>query len=433
MPGQISNRPNRISMRFNTLEDWLDWQSTLHPKEIELGLDRVQKVWQSLATSSLNCKVITVAGTNGKGSCVAFLDTILRSASYRTGCYTSPHLVRYNERIVIDGEPASDAQICQAFEDVDQARGDIPLTYFEFGTLAALHLFSSANLDVAVLEVGLGGRLDAVNIIDPDVALISTVDIDHTDWLGSTREAIAVEKAGIMRKGKPVIYAGMDMPATIPSAAETVGARLLVAGVDYSWRTLEQGWDWLHKEHPRHSLPLPNMRGRFQLQNASAALMALECLRLDLPLDQRAVRYGLQEAKLAGRYQVVGRDPVVVLDVAHNPQAATALAENLGDMFCHGKSVAVFSMLADKQIAEVVKILSPRIDQWNLYPITAARAAPLPQLEAALQSEGIEPARTARFNDITSAYTAAKESAGADGRVVVFGSFYSVGDVMGLL
>ncbi|MCW8889729.1 MAG: Mur ligase family protein, partial [Sedimenticola sp.] len=240
-------------MRFNNLADWLEWQSTLHPKEIELGLDRVNQVWNSIAHPSLNCKVITVAGTNGKGSCVAFLDSILRAASYRVGCYTSPHLVRYNERIVIDGAPVSDEQICHAFEVVDQARGDTPLTYFEFGTLAALHIFASAGLDVVVLEVGLGGRLDAVNIIDPDVALISTVAIDHTDWLGSTREQIAVEKAGIMRAGKPVIYAGTDRPVTLDQAAEEKGATLLVAGTDYSWRTQEQGWDWLHGEHPRHS------------------------------------------------------------------------------------------------------------------------------------------------------------------------------------
>ncbi|MCW8944295.1 MAG: bifunctional tetrahydrofolate synthase/dihydrofolate synthase [Sedimenticola sp.] len=417
-------------MRFNNLEDWLEWQSTLHPKEIELGLDRVHQVWESLASPSLNCKVITVAGTNGKGSCVAFLDAILRAASYRVGCYTSPHLIRYNERIVIDGEPASDERICQAFEAVDQARGEIPLTYFEFGTLAALYIFASAGLDVALLEVGLGGRLDAVNIIDPDVALISTVDIDHTDWLGSTREQIAIEKAGIMRAGKPAIFAGTDMPASLSQAAEEKDATLLVAGIDYTWRTQEQGWDWRHASHPRHSLPIPNMRGRFQLQNASAALMALECLRLELPLDQRAVRYGLQEAQLPGRYQVVGRDPVMILDVAHNAQAATALADNLGDMFCQGQTVAIFSMLADKQIAEVVKIMSPRIDQWYLYPINTPRAATLNELEGILEAQGIEADKRHRFESVRAALNSAQATTGEGDRVVVFGSFYAVGDVM---
>lgn len=417
-------------MRFNNLEDWLDWQSTLHPKEIELGLERVNQVWQSLANASLNCKVITVAGTNGKGSCVAFLDSILRAASYRVGCYTSPHLVRYNERIVVDGEPVSDELICGAFDAVDQARGDTPLTYFEFGTLAALHIFASAGLDVVVLEVGLGGRLDAVNIIDADVALISTVAIDHTDWLGTTREQIAVEKAGIMRAERPVIFAGTDMPVSLKQVAEEKGARLLVAGDDYQWRTQEQGWDWLHDQHPRHSLPVPNMRGRFQLQNASAALMALECLRQDLPLDQRAVRYGLQEAQLPGRYQVIGRDPVMVLDVAHNTQAAAALAENLGDMFCHGQTIAIFSMLADKQIAEVVKIMSPRIDQWYIYPINSPRAASQKQLEQILLAEGIGLDRQRSFESVAAALKSAQDETGEGDRVVVFGSFYAVGDVI---
>lgn len=420
-------------MRFSNLEDWLEWQSRLHPEAIALGLERVRIVWERLATEPLGCKIITVAGTNGKGSCVAFLDRILRSASYRVGCYTSPHLVRYNERIMIDGEPAGDEQICQAFADVDQARGDISLTYFEFGTLAALRFFAAAGLDVAVLEVGLGGRLDAVNIIDPDVAVITTVDIDHTDWLGSTHEAIAVEKAGIMRKDKPVIFADLDMPSTIQTRAEETGAVLRVAGTDYSWRIQDQSWDWLHPEHPRHSLPLPTMRGRFQLQNASAALMALECLRQELPLDQRAVRHGLQEAKLPGRYQVSGRDPVVILDVAHNSQAARALAENLGDMFCHGQTIALFSMLADKQIAEVVKIMSPRIDQWYLYPINTARGATLEQLQDSLQSQGVDSARRHSFEWVTDAFRSAMTAAGEGDRIVVFGSFYSVGDVMTLL
>lgn len=420
-------------MRFEHLEDWLDWQSTLHPKQIELGLERVSAVWRRLHADPLACQVITVAGTNGKGSCVAFLEAMLRSASYRVGCYTSPHLVRYNERILIDGEPVSDRQLCEAFERIDQARGDSLLTYFEFGTLAALDLFASAGLDVVVLEVGLGGRLDAVNIIDPDVALITTVDIDHTDWLGQTREQIGREKAGIMRSGRPVVFAGNDMPDSIREAAEKVGAHLLLAGQDYQWRRQDQGWDWLHATHPRHSLPLPNMRGEFQLQNAAAALMALELLRNELPLDQRAVRFGLQEAQLSGRFQVVGRDPQVILDVAHNAQAAQALSDNLGDMFCHGRTIAVFSMLADKEIEQVVKVMSPRIDEWYLFPIDAVRAANLSQLEQALQAQGIEAGRRRGFDDVTSAFTAATNAAGEGDRIVVFGSFYAVGDVVKLV
>ena len=417
-------------MRFEHLEDWLGWQTTLHPKPIELGLERVSAVWHRLHADPLACKVITVAGTNGKGSCVAFLEAMLRSASYRVGCYTSPHLVRYNERILIDGEPVSDSQLCEAFERIDQARGESLLTYFEFGTLAALDLFAAAGLDVVVLEVGLGGRLDAVNIIDPDVALITTVDIDHTDWLGQTREQIGREKAGIMRPGRPVVFAGNDMPDSIRETAEKVGAHLLLAGQDYQWRRQDQGWDWLHATHPRHSLPLPSMRGEFQLQNAAAALMALELLRDELPLDQRAVRFGLQEARLSGRFQVVGRDPQVILDVAHNAQAAQALSDNLGDMFCHGRTIAVFSMLADKEIEQVVKVMSPRIDEWYLFPIDALRAASLSQLEQALQAQGIESGQRRGFGDVTAAFMAATNAAGEGDRIVVFGSFYAVGDVV---
>ncbi|WP_428624862.1 bifunctional tetrahydrofolate synthase/dihydrofolate synthase [Sedimenticola sp.] len=420
-------------MRFDNLEDWLNWQNTLHPQEIELGLERVTAVWQRLQSQPLTCPVITVAGTNGKGSCVAFLEAILRSASYRVGCYTSPHLVRYNERIVIDGEPVSDEQICAAFERVDQARGDATLTYFEFGTLAALDLFAAAGLDVVVLEVGLGGRLDAVNIIDADVALISTVDIDHGDWLGSTREEIGREKAGVMRAGRPVVFAGSDMPDSIRQTAAQLGAQLLLAGRDYQWRRQDQGWDWLYATHPRHSLPLPTMRGDFQLQNASAVLMTLETLRDRLPLDQRAVRIGLQEAQLPGRYQVIGRDPQVVLDVAHNAQAARALSANLGDMFCHGRTIALFSMLADKEIDQVVQIMAPRIDDWYLFALDAPRAASLPQLEQRLQEQGIAEAHRYCFDSATAAFAAAKAVAGEGDRIVAFGSFYVVGGVLPLV
>lgn len=417
-------------MRFDNLDQWLAWQATLHPKEIDLGLERISTVWDRLATSALNSRVISVAGTNGKGSSVAYLEAILRAAGYRVGCYTSPHLVRYNERIVIDGRQASDEQICQAFERIDQARGDIELTYFEFGTLAALQLFREAELDVVVLEVGLGGRLDAVNIVDPDVALITTVDIDHTHWLGDTREQIGREKAGIMRPGRPVVFGGRDIPKSVREHADSLGARLLVAGEDYQWRRQETGWEWLHPEHPRHSLPLPAMRGEVQLQNAAAVLMVLECLRQELPLDQRAVRFGLQEAALAGRFQVAGQDPLLIFDVAHNAEAAGTLSTNLGDIFCHGTSRAVFSMLDDKEIAQVVRIMRKRFDEWYLFPLQVTRAAPLERLQAALLAEGVEEGRIHCHDSAEHAYQAALQAATPEDRVVVFGSFYSVGDLL---
>lgn len=417
-------------MRFENLDDWLDWQSTLHPKEISLGLERIGTVWRRLSPDPLPCRVISVAGTNGKGSCVAYLEAILRAAGYRVGCYTSPHLVRYNERIVIDGEQATDGQICQTFERVDQARGDIELTYFEFGTLTALELFREAGLDVVVLEVGLGGRLDAVNIIDSDVALITTVDIDHTDWLGDTRERIGFEKAGIMRAGRPVVFGGRDLPQSVREHADALGADLLVAGTDYQWRHQETGWEWLHPTHPRHSLPLPAMRGEVQLQNASAVLMVLECLHEQLPLDQRAVRFGLQEAVLPGRFQIAGQDPLRIFDVAHNAEAARTLAANLGDIFCHGNTHAVFSMLDDKEIGEVIRIMRRRIDEWQLFPIQAARAASVDRLRTALLEEGVDSDRIHCHDDAEAAYRAALQASMPEDRIVVFGSFYSVGDLL---
>ncbi|MCW8906777.1 MAG: bifunctional tetrahydrofolate synthase/dihydrofolate synthase [Sedimenticola sp.] len=420
-------------MRFDNLDEWLAWQATLHPKEIDLGLDRITTVWQRLSSASLSGHVISVAGTNGKGSCVAYLEAILRAASYRVGCYTSPHLVRYNERIVIDGRQASDQQICQVFERIDQARGDIELTYFEFGTLAALELFREAELDVVVLEVGLGGRLDAVNIVDSDVALITTVDIDHTDWLGDTREQIGYEKAGIMRQGRPVVFGGRDIPRSVREHADALGARLLVAGEDYSWRRQETGWEWLHPAHSRHSLPLPAMRGEVQLRNAAAALMVLDCLRNELPLDQRAVRFGLQEAALAGRFQVAGQDPLLIFDVAHNAEAAATLASNLGDIFSHGKSRAVFSMLDDKEIGEVVRTMRKRVDEWYLFPLRASRAASVERLQASLLAEGVEAGQVHCHDDAEGAYQAALQASTAEDRVVVFGSFYSVGDLLRLV
>ena len=261
-----------------TVSDWLDYQSTLHPKAIELGLERVAAVWRSLGSPVPAARVITLAGTNGKGSTAAFLEGILKAAGYRTGCYTSPHLLRYNERIHIDARPVDDAQLCDAFERIEQARGDIPLTYFEFGTLAALWCMANTGLDVAILEVGLGGRLDAVNIIDADVALISGIALDHTDWLGTRLEQIGMEKAGIARTGRPLVFTASDMPRTIADTAHQVGAVLYRLGRDYDYQAGDNGWQWRCGARVRSGLPLPGMRGDIQLRNAAGALTALALL-----------------------------------------------------------------------------------------------------------------------------------------------------------
>ncbi|MET0081525.1 MAG: bifunctional tetrahydrofolate synthase/dihydrofolate synthase [Sedimenticola sp.] len=419
-------------MRFKTLQQWLDWQEQLHPSEIELGLERVSQVWQSLHDAPFPVPVVTVAGTNGKGSSVALLDAIARAAGYRVGCYTSPHLIRYNERIRIDGEELSDERICQAFQSVDEAREGTPLTYFEFGTLAALEIFASADLDLVILEVGLGGRLDAVNIIDPDVALITTVDIDHAEWLGSDRESIGREKAGIMRPDRPVVSATPEPPGSVLEHAENIGATLHLAGRDFGYRNLEEGWTWWSGTRNRHSLPQPYLRGRFQLQNASAVLMVLELLADRLPVDQRAVRAGLQSVRVAGRFEILDRDPLVVLDVAHNREAATGLASNLQDLFCSGDSCAVFAMLADKDLQQVVEIMRPRIDHWFCAPLPGPRSLGVKELAAGLMEAGVEETAINRCDSLATAYREARSQAGPEGRVVVFGSFLTVGGVLEL-
>ncbi len=346
-------------MRFDTLQAWLDWQLQLHTSEIELGLERVGSVWSLLHPVPLSCKVITVAGTNGKGSSVAFLEAILKAGGYRVGCYTSPHMLRYNERIRLNGAEVSDERLCLAFEEVDRARADTPLTYFEFGALAALVIFASEPLDVVVLEVGLGGRLDAVNIIDADVALITTIDIDHSDWLGETREEIGREKAGIMRPSRPVVFAGANPPLSVLRQAEHLSVPFLRNGADFSYQGDQQGWSWHGVHRRRHALPYPRLRGSHQLSNAAAVLAVLECLEQTLPLDQQAVRNGVREAALPGRFQVVDGAPVTILDVAHNPEAVGVLQRNLEETPCSGRTLAVFSMLEDKDIGEVVQIIEP--------------------------------------------------------------------------
>ncbi|MES9897918.1 MAG: bifunctional tetrahydrofolate synthase/dihydrofolate synthase [Sedimenticola sp.] len=420
-------------MRFDTLQAWLDWQSQLHPSEIELGLERVGSVWSRLHPDPLPCKVITVAGTNGKGSSVAFLEAIFRAGGYRVGCYTSPHMLRYNERIRLDGIEVTDEQLCRAFEQVDQLRGDTPLTYFEFGALAALVIFSSEPLDVVVLEVGLGGRLDAVNIIDADVALITTVDIDHSDWLGDTREKIGREKAGIMRPGHPVVFAGSNPPESVIHEAERLRSPLFRSGDDFTFHTDQQGWSWRGKRQRRHALPYPHLRGSHQLANAAAVLMVLECLEQALPLDQQAIRAGLQEARLPGRFQVVGGTPVTILDVAHNPEAVKTLQKNLNEMGCSGRTLAVFSMLEDKDIDEVVRIIAPTIDHWYLAPLTVPRAATIEQLTLALTASGVGEQQFDCRLSVASALQTAKEEGNDDDRIVVFGSFFTVSALLDLV
>ncbi len=420
-------------MTFSTLEQWLEWQAGLHPREIELGLGRVAAVWQRLRPEGVPCKIITVAGTNGKGSSVAILEAILLAAGYRTGAYTSPHLQRYNERIRLSGKEATDQRICRAFERIEQARGDILLTYFEFGTLAALDIFADEQLDVAILEVGLGGRLDAVNIVDPDVALITPLSIDHSDWLGDTLEQIGREKAGIMRPGRPVVCTMPAPPSSLLLRAQRLAAPLYLAGRDFRWQRQEGGWQWQHGSRLRSGLPLPFLRGSYQLQNAAGALMCLQLLQSALPVDQRAVRQGLQTATLNGRFQVMGGRPLMLFDVAHNPQAARVLADDLRQLFCQGRRRALFSMLGDKDVAAVVGLLAPLIDQWYLTPLAVERGLTTDELADELLAAGVAPAAIQCFHEPAAAFAQARADASDDDQLLIIGSFYLVGAVQALI
>ena len=427
-PAQPECRQADLSQR--NLAEWLDWQSGLNPKSIDLGLERVGRVWQALGAPPPAAQVISVAGTNGKGSSVALLEAILLNAGYRVGCFTSPHLQRYNERIRIDGREASDAQICEAFERIEQARGEIPLTYFEFGTLAALLLFSDQALDVAVLEVGLGGRLDAVNLIDADVALITAIGLDHMDWLGDSLEAIGREKAGIMRAGRPAVFGAPQMPQSIAEVAGELGAQLLRAGEDFSYRKSGQGWEWLGRAGRRNGLPLPGMRGDIQLQNAAAALQVLECLQDALPVDQRAVRAGLLSARVAGRFEVHQRRCRWVLDVAHNPQAATELLKQLGDLFVPGRVHAVVGMLRDKALEDVLTLFADKVEQWHLLDLSAEhRGASAVELQDALPDEHAQQAELCE--SVPACLQKLDADTSGDDLVLVFGSFLTVAAVQG--
>ncbi len=420
-------------MRFRSLAAWLDWQTGLNPKQVSLGLERVSLVWGRLGKPSLDAPVLTVAGSNGKGSSVAFAEAVLQAAGYRTGCYTSPHLLRYNERIRVDQQMVDDDRICAAFERIDLARADVPLTYFEFGTLAALWIFTQMQLDAVVLEVGLGGRLDAVNLIDPDVALITSIGLDHQDWLGENLEAIGGEKAGILRSGRPGVFSGRDMPHSIRRHAEQIGAPLSVAGEDYRIRRRSDGWDLVAPDRVRRALPQPGMRGAVQVDNAAGVLVALDRLSTRLPVDQKAVRAGLLSARLPGRFDVRPGRPTWVLDVAHNPQAAGVLNDILGDYFTHGRVIAVCGMLDDKDAAGVARVLAGRFDAWYLVDLSAQpRGLAAPRLSELVSPELAEiPVFAGAGVDET--LNKIQADAAADDLVVVFGSFLTVAAAMAWL
>ena len=418
-------------MRFSSLPEWLNWQEGLHPKAIELGLDRVTEVFNRLHPTLPSIPVITVAGTNGKGSSVALLESIYHHAGYKTGVYTSPHLLRYNERIHLNNEEVSDDTICESFERIDQARlqadKDISLTYFEFGTLAALDIFYRAKPDVILLEVGLGGRLDVVNIIDADVALITSIGIDHTAWLGNDRETIAKEKAGIMRKGRPVIFSSPDMPKSIAETAEKIGAVLYQRVKDFDWKNGVgyASWDWISNKQQRTALPTPSLRGKHQLDNAAGVLMTIECLADKLPVNQKQIKAALLSVSVPGRFQCIAGDPMHILDVAHNQASMACLAELLNEQVCGGNNVAVLGMLEDKAHAEALTVMLPEITRWYIADLNVARGAKAAQLAGILKNLDNN-AVVSCFSDVKQAIAAADAEAESGDRVIIFGSFYTV-------
>ncbi|HEX5362874.1 MAG TPA: bifunctional tetrahydrofolate synthase/dihydrofolate synthase [Gallionella sp.] len=410
-----------------TLADWLSYLESLHPKTIALGLERVAQVKQRLNLQP-DFPVIVVGGTNGKGSVCAMLEAVLHAAGYKVGCYTSPHLLHYNERVRIGKQQASDTELCASFERIEQARADTALTYFEFGTLAAMQCFIEHGVDVAILEVGLGGRLDAVNAFDADCAVVTSVDIDHTDYLGESREQIAYEKAGIFRKGRVSICADSDVPPALREHAQQIGAELWCIGKEFGFRSHQGQWDYFGKCGSRTALPHPALRGAFQLHNASAVLAALDALKERLPVSMEAVRRGLVEVQLAGRFQFVPGRPTLILDVAHNPHAARSLAQNLANL-PPAKTFAVFGMLKDKDMAGVVQALEPCIDCWLVAGLAVPRGASAAELAQVLKAGGVH-GTIQTFENITQALQHACNAAGENDRIAAFGSFYTVAEAM---
>jgi dihydrofolate synthase / folylpolyglutamate synthase len=415
---------------MKTLPEWLAWCERLHPKTIELGLDRVKIVADRLPIR-FSCPVITVAGTNGKGSTCAMLESIALHAGYRTGLYTSPHLVHFEERCRVGGQSVPAQVLAPYFERVEAARQDTSLTYFEFTTLAIMALLAESGLDLAILEVGLGGRLDAVNIVDPDCAVITSIALDHLDYLGPDRESIGREKAGILRTGKPAVVSDPVPPQSVLDRAVDIGADLWMLGRDFNFSGDKQQWAWAGRGRRYAGLAYPALRGANQLLNASGALAALEALRMQLPITAQAVRNGLAMVELPGRFQIVPGQPVLVLDVAHNPHAVAALAANLDAMGFYPTTHAVFGAMADKDRAAMLARMGPLVDRWYFTDLPTGRAQSAGDLLALWRAgEKRRDVAASTHADPMEALRCAVAAADPADRIVAFGSFYTVGGVL---
>lgn len=421
---------NDLIFKPTSLAQWLTYIEALHPKSIAMGLDRVREVANRIGLHP-DFPIISIAGTNGKGSTCAMLESIYLHAGYRVGAYVSPHLIRYNERVRINQQEISDEALCDAFSAIEAARGDVVLTYFEMGTLAAVWHFTQTDLDIVILEVGMGGRLDAVNVFEPDCSIVTSVDLDHMDYLGDTREKIGWEKAGIYRAGKLAVCGDNSPPNSLIHFAHEIGANLRLVNRDFSAIKQSTGWQYVSSENVL-SLPTLALQGDFQLNNAACAICAVQHLNQTLPVSVDTIGSALETVTLLGRFYTLQEEPEIIVDVAHNPQAAKSLAQNLEQNTCKGRTLGVFAMLADKDIAQVVQALSAYISIWYLADTHNPRGAKVQDLQLYLQTQTAK-GLTKCFDNVASALRAACVDASKNDRIIVFGSFYTVADAIEVL
>jgi len=422
-------------MKFSTVPEWLDWQSNIYSQSIDMGLDRIRPIYNKLISQPLAKKIIVVGGTNGKGSTTAFLEAMYVAAGYRVGVYTSPHLLHYNERIRFQGEPVSDESLCQAFDNVETARDDISITYFEFGTLAAFDFFQHNNLDIAILEVGMGGRLDAVNLVEPDVSVVTNVQLDHEAWLGNTREKIAFEKFGIGRANKPLIFADDNPPDNIDELVAEQQLKLLQLGIEFGFAIRDMTWQWWSQDSKKFGLPHPGLKGEHQYRNAATALMATECLAENLPLSMNHMRVGLAQCQLPGRFQVIPQpnESIIILDVAHNPHGVHTFVNNLQSLHKIGNHSVVLAMLADKAVAQIVEALKPAIDYWYVAGLDVDRGLSAKNLQEKVLQQGVNAENVTAFNTVTEAVNKARSKLEKHDKLIIIGSFYTVAEALPLV
>ena len=417
------------------LERWFRYIQTLHSRSIDLSLARVRAVYSEICPQGAPFLVVSIAGTNGKGSLATMVESIFRCAGYKTGLYTSPHLVRFNERFRINGEPIADANLLFEFERIEAARKSIPLTFFEFGTLIAVDYFQRQQVDVAVMEIGLGGRLDAVNVLDAEIACITQVGLDHTKWLGSTREKIGYEKSGIMRSGKPVICVDENPPQSVLMAAKDRNVQLLIKGSDFQIQRYRDSWNWKMNDGSStfqiEQIPSPPVAGRFQFDNCAGAVAVAVTMRRHLNISDDNIRLGIRKTAILGRLQHFASQPEIVLDVAHNTEAVAAMVEYLLNRPIKGRTLAVMSALSEKPIESMVRTAEPLVDGWYVCAIPeSSRGISRDEIHGRVTSVLGENVSVRAFNNVIDAFNAAKTSVTADDRIIVFGSFITVGDII---